>query len=177
MSKKDKIVEMLEKGSNTEDICTELEVSTGYVYRIKREIDESGGNTENNTETKNIDANGLVIDSTSGDSVNVEGNNENLEDQERKRKTDKTNRVGGVKKRKKRTKKSSEQSSEQGSEHKSTEQNSSGGIIKWLKRTWKKTLLILTSLILLIILMLSSYRTKQKEDTQVPESRYPILRY
>ena len=170
MSKKDKIVELLKKDTSVEDICIELGVSTSYVYRIQREINESEGDNTDSIESKTNRTDDLVVDSTSGDSSDVDENNENLETKETEGKTDKTDRMGGVKKKRKRSKKKTVEKNEQ-SEHKS------GGIKEWIKNQWKKMLFILMLLILLVMMMLFPLKTKQELSKNIQHPRFPMLNH
>lgn len=170
MSKKDKIVELLKKDTSVEDICIELGVSTSYVYRIQREINESQGDNENSTESKTDHTDDLAVGSTGGDGANVDKNNENVEPKETEGETNNTERLGGVKKKRKRSKKKIVEKTEQ-SEHKS------GGIKEWIKNQWKKMLLILTFLILLIMIMLSPSKTKQEQPRPMEHPRFPMLNH
>ena len=169
MSKKQNIANELKKGTSVEDICTELEVSTGYVYRIKREIDESEGDKKNSTESEDDTTDDLVIDFTSGDGSDVEKDNKDLVKEEITRSSGGIDRVGGVKKRKRTPKKNVE------SDVESDVVNKEGGSIKWIKRQWKKMLLILSVSILSIVLMLSFLRMKPKQTEPIPITRYPMI--
>lgn len=172
MSKKKEIIELLEKDTDVEEICSLLEVSTSYVYRIKREMDESAGDSNQTTKTQDSNSDGVVIDSTGGDSSDVEGNKSNMETEEREKSPDQTNKMGGVKKRKKTKKNSTVQKNTEQTEQKK-------GIKSWIMNQKKKMLLILTSLILLGITLLSFSKMHQRTEKTTPRepaSRYPILR-
>jgi hypothetical protein len=173
ISKKKDIIELLKKGTDVEEICTDLGVSTSYVYRIKREVDELEGDKEDSPNAEKDDPDGVVIDSPGGDSSNVEGDHEDLEKEENGTETDKTNRLGGVK-RKKKPKKVKK-------ENKEDEDERTGGVIKWMKRQWKKILLILTLSILLVVMTLSSslMRNREPEKPQVPgrTMRFPSINH
>ena len=167
MSKKQKITDELNKGTNVEDICTELEVSTGYVYRIKREIDESDGNKEKDIQSEDDNNDDLALGASGGAGVDVEKDDEDLGKKESEGETDDIGRVGGVKKRKRSTKKRVEKEDKD-------EQKEDKGAFKWMKNQWKKMLLILSALILSIVLMLSFSQMKVPEKS-IPITRYPVM--
>ena len=174
MSKKEKIVELLQKDKDIDEICTELDVTKSYVYRIQREIEESKGNNDDSTDGKDDNFDDLVKHPAGGFSVNVEKDDGNLEEKENKGDTNHTGAVGGVKKKKKSRKKKEKVNSEQ----EINEQNSTlGGIKSWMTLKWKKLLLTLTLLILLITAILLSVMKKPEEPINpVNQSRYPVLR-
>lgn len=180
MSKKSRIVELLQKDVDVDDICTELEVSASYVYRIKREMDEFEGNKNEDGETEGDNSDDLVINPSGGSGDNVEGDNEDLEEKKGKRSANTNTGVGGVKKRKKSSKKVNKSIKIDSSEQNSTEQNSTehNGIIKWIKMIQKKMLLVLISLILLAMMMLHLSRRKEPEmeaEITTLQSRFPTI--
>ena len=170
MSKRQKIIDELKKGTSVEDICTELEVSTGYVYRIKREIEESERDKKNPANTEDDTPDGVVVDPAGGTGSDVEEDSKDVDDEGDSGEADKIERVGGVKKRKKRVKKDKKEKDEP-----KDEDEDQGGIGKWIKNQWKKMLLILTLLILLAMSMLSFSRMKPKEPKPGEIPRYPMM--
>ena len=170
MSKRQKIIDELKKGTSVEDICTELEVSTGYVYRIKREIEESERDKKNLANTKNDTLDGVVIDPAGGTGSDVEEDGKDVDDEGDSGEADKIERVGGVKKRKKRVKKDKKEKDEP-----KDEDEDQGGIGKWMKNQWKKLLSISIVLILSMLIMLSFLKIKPKEPDQIEIPRYPMI--
>jgi hypothetical protein len=176
ISKKKDIIELLKRGTDVEEICTDLGVSTSYVYRIKREVDELEGDKEDSPNAEKDDPDGVVVDSPGGNSPDMEGDHKNLEEKEDRTETDKTNRLGGVK-RKKKSKKVKKEDKE---DDEDTDERT-GGLIKWIKKKWKKILLISTLSILLVAMMLSSFLTKnrEQEQPQIPNRtmRFPSINH
>ena len=170
MSKRQQIINELKNGTSVEDICTKLEVSTGYVYRIKREIEEPKPDTKDPTNSEDDTPDDMVVDPAGGVGSDVEEDSKDVDDEGDSGKTNKTGRMGGIKKRKKRVKKDKKEKNEQ-----EDEDEDQGGIGKWIKNQWKKMLSILIILILLILSMLSFLRMKPREPGQTEIARYPMI--
>ena len=175
MTKKSDIIELLKNDTDVDTICSELEVSTSYVYRIKREVDESKGNTEESNESESNSSDDMVIDPPGRDGTDVEGDNEDVETKETKRNSDKTDKVGGVKKRKRVHKKVQKEKVN------SAEHVENRGVKLWIQKKWKKILLRLSLLILLVIVILSQFfrKTTKETNTTVPviPSRFPTIQH